>query len=137
MSRTLMLLLALRALQTCYISVSVNPEHLMKRTCTFLQCSTLKVKVNWGLKSYLQFSPWVLFFFPFHNVKWLIFSGIHIASFEVLGINRIPINKKINNWAIVSREESNKLLENRVGETVVLKPKVIYELSLIKLTLRC
>jgi hypothetical protein len=51
----------------------------------------------------------------------LIFGSIHIPCFEFVCVDGVPVDEQIHDGAIVGCEVAYKLLEDGVGETIVLE----------------
>ena len=70
---------------------------------------------------YLQLSPRILLLFGLHLIQWLNFGCIHIPCFEFVCVDGVPVDEQIDDGAIVGCEIAYKLLENGVGESIVLQ----------------
>ena len=105
------------------MSASVKPEDLKKRTCSFLQESILNKQNHSKNGLNLQFSPVVRFSFV-RLVDYILFLiNVGITGNESIAVNRVPVDEKVDDRAVISRQISNQLLKGSDCDAIIQEPK--------------
>ena len=65
---------------------------------------------------HLQLGPWVDVLFRLGSPQ-----GARLSSYIVVGVDGVPVNEKVDDWARVSAEVADQLHEGRIGQPVVLQ----------------
>jgi len=68
---------------------------------------------------YLQFAPVIGFSFVWHIEYVLLCSNIAVSSEEGILVDGIPVDKKVDDWAVISGDKGRQLVEAADGHAVV------------------
>lgn len=104
------------------MSASVKPEDLKKRTWSFLQESILNKQNHSKKRVNLQFSPVVRFSFVRLVDDILLLINVGVTGDEGIAVNRVPVDKKVHDRAVIGRQICNQFLKRSDCDAIVQEP---------------